>query len=83
LKKLWAVWFGMWTQINRYSTAWVAYAVIALGGILTYWANLQEYIPAKWRGATYAGIGIAVLIARARRDIAAAAVALRAPGAPQ
>ena len=77
--RFWQEWRAMWGRINAYKTTWLSYLLVALGGALTYWDSIDDYLPKKARGASYAIIGIAVLMLRARRDFVTLRTNLLAP----
>jgi hypothetical protein len=77
--RFWREWAALIARINRYYTVWLSYLLVALGGAMTYWDSIDDYLPKKARGAAYAVIGVAVLILRARRDFATLKANLATP----
>jgi DMSO/TMAO reductase YedYZ heme-binding membrane subunit len=75
----WREWSVTWARINRYWSTWLSYLLVALGGLMTYWDSLDDYLPKKLRGITYAVIGILVLLLRARRDFDTLRQTLKTP----
>jgi hypothetical protein len=79
MNKFWNIWLQMWAQINSHWTTWFSYVLVVLGGVMTYWDSIDDYLPAKWRGLTYSIIGVIVLILRNRIEIQQTVAKLRSP----
>jgi len=79
--RFWREWWSLWARVNRYYTVWLSYLLVALGGAMTYWDSIDDYLPKKARGAVYAAIGVLVLILRARRDFSTLKANLTTPPA--
>lgn len=65
-------------DVSGYWTSWASYLLIILGGLMTYWDSLSNFVPEKFRGPSYALIGLIVLLLRGRGDIVTAAKQIKA-----
>jgi len=79
MARFWREWVALWARVNGYWSTWLSYILVALGGALTYWDAIDDYLPKRARGATYAIIGVLVLLLRARRDMGTLRANLTAP----